>query len=273
MKPGWLGCLLLLVPALACADYPRRIVSLYPHATELVAVLDASRLVAVDGASNFPPQVRHLPRVSAYPEPSTEALLALRPDLVITWTSRQQARLAARLNRYGIKVLAIEPQTPAGVADEIRKLGKLLGVDEGAQALASGYEQRLAGLKQRYQFAERIRVFVEVSEKPLMTVSGRSFLGKMVEDCGGENIFASQPAAAPLVSLEAVLVHRPEIIVTTSGQASLAQWQRYRQLPAVQNGQLHLLGNDELMRPGPRLPEGMEMLCRLIDRARSAKMP
>ena len=57
MKPGWLGWLLLLVPALGCADYPKRIVSLYPHATEMVAALDAGRLVAIDGASNFPPQV------------------------------------------------------------------------------------------------------------------------------------------------------------------------------------------------------------------------
>ncbi len=75
------------------------------------------------------------------------------------------------------------------------------------------------------------------------------------------------------MSLEAVLVYGPEIIISTSSQTSLAHWYRYTWLPAVRNGQLHVITRDELMRPGPRLPEGMEMLCRLIDQARMAKMP
>ena len=263
-----LGAVLLLAVSLAWADVPKRIISLYPHTTEMIAALDASRLIAVDRASNFPPQILHLPRIPAYPEPSVEALLALRPDLVVTWSRQQQARLAARLSRYGIQVMAIEPEGPEAVAVEIRKLGVLLGLVKEAERLAADYELRLARLKKRYSSGQRPRIFLQVSEKPLMTVSSRSFLGKVVSDCGADNVFAIQAAAVPLVSQEAVLLYQPEIIVSTSGHESLGGWRKYAWLPAVRNGQLYVISNDELMRPGPRLPDGMEKLCRLIDQAR-----
>lgn len=273
MKLSRLWWLLLLVLAQADAAPPKRIVSLYPHATEIVAALDANRLIAIDGASNFPPQVQHLSRIQAYPEPSIEALLALRPDLVITWTRQHQAKLAKRLFRYGINVVAIEPEKPADVSVEIRKLGLLLGLEKQADWVAADYERRLRALQQHYAAKKRVKVFLQISEKPLMTVSERSFLGKAIDDCGADNAFATQPAVVPLVSLEAVLVYGPEIIIGTSGQTSLAHWHRYKWLPAVRDDQLYAVTRDELMRPGPRLPEGMEMLCRLIDQARMAKMP
>lgn len=273
MKRYVVCCFFLLMSVQTEAETYKRIVTLFPHATEMVAALDSTRLIAIDGASNFPPQVQNLPRVRAYPEPSVEALLALRPDLVITWTRQQQTKLAARLSRYGIKVIAIEPQNPGDVSVEIRKLGYLLGLERQAEALAVNYDQRLVNLQKRYYSAKRVKVFFQVSENPLMTVSNRSFLGLVIEQCAGDNAFAQQPAAVPLVSLETVLAYRPEMIISTSNQQSLAQWQRYKLLPAVHDGQLHVMDNDELMRPGPRLPEGMDRLCRLIDQARAAKMP
>ena len=273
MRLGRLGWMLLLGPVLASAQPPQRIVSLYPHATEMVAALDVDRLVAVDSASNYPEQVRKLPRLTAYPEPSLETLLALRPDLVITWSPAQQARLASRLGRYGIQVMAIAPEKPEDVAREIRKLGQLLERSKQADELADRFSRRLVALQQHYSGREPVRVFLQVSARPLLSVSDRSFLGQAIRVCNGRNIFAAQKSAVSPVSLEAVLAARPEAIFSTTNLAALHVWRRYATLPAVARQQLYVLDDDRLLRPGPRLVDGLEMLCRRIDQARAAKMP
>jgi ABC-type Fe3+-hydroxamate transport system substrate-binding protein len=239
----------------------------------MVAALDVERLVAVDSASNYPDQVTKLPRLAAYPEPSLETLLALRPDLVMTWSHSQQARLASRLERYGIRVIVIAPERLEDVAGEIRKLGHVLGRSKQANELAEHFLQRLAALRQHYSGREPVRVFLQVSSRPLLSVSDRSFLGQAIRVCNGRNIFSEQKTAVSPVSLEAVLAAKPEVIFSTTTSASLQPWSRYAMLPAVARQQLYVLDDDKLLRPGPRLVEGLEMLCRRIDQARAAKMP
>lgn len=250
-----------------------RIISLAPHATELVALLAAERLIAVDEASDFPPAILHLPKVKNYPAPNIEAILALKPDLVVTWDQPEQVRSLAKLEKLGIKVLSIQPTTPMDVAAGLRQLGNLLKLEAKAESAALAIEQRYSAVLLANRKRQPVKVFMQLGSTPILTASSRSFLGQAIETCGGINIFANQRAVVPQISVEAVLALQPDQIISTDSINALQHWHRYKQLPAVRNGQLHAINSDLLLRPGPRLVDGIELLCLVIDQARAAKIP
>lgn len=267
------GAVACCIGSLAYAAPPQRIVALTPHITELVAALAPERLVAVDTASDYPASIKALPHIRSYPTPNIESILAFKPDLVLAWDNRDESRVLAQLVQRGVNVLSVHPQSPLDVATELRRLGKLLQQEAKAEGLAQEQERRYTALLQTYAKRRPVKVFLQISETPLLSISGRSFLGRAIRDCNGVNAFDAQLAAAPQVSREAVLGDAPEMLISTESLASLNSWRSYPQLPAVKHNRLYVLNSDALLRPGPRLIEGMEALCRLIDQARNVKMP
>ncbi|AOY02313.1 cobalamin-binding protein [Jeongeupia sp. USM3] len=246
----------------------RKVVTLAPSTTELVAAIAPRSLVGVDSASDFPGEVAGLPKVGRYDGANVEAVMALKPDLVVAWSGEAMARSLDRLRAQGIAVFVSRPGNPDEVADNLRRLGVLLGRPEQAQRQADVLQRRYAALKAEHAGRSTLKVFVQISENPLMTVSDRDFLGKAIGDCGGINVFADAVAPYPLVGVEAVLAKAPELIVSTSAKADWQAWRRYPALPAVRRGQLKPLDDDRLLRPGPRLVDGVATLCGLIDAAR-----
>ncbi|MBM3116456.1 cobalamin-binding protein [Jeongeupia naejangsanensis] len=281
----WLLLVLLLVPVAQAAvevrddngepvrlqQAAKRVVTLAPSTTELVAALAPASLVGVDSASDYPDDVRTLPRVGRYDGANVEAVMALKPDLVVAWSGDAMARSLAQLRALGIAVFISKPANPDEVADNLRRLGVLLGRDKQAVALAASLERRYARLKDRYAESRKLKVMLEISARPLMTVSDRDFLGRAIGDCGGLNVFGDAVAPYPIVSVEAVLARAPAMIISTSASADRQRWMRYSGLPAVAQGQLKVLDDDRLLRPGPRLVDGVAALCQVIDAARSAR--
>lgn len=256
----------------ALAAAPRRIVSLAPHATELLFALGAgARIVGVSAASDWPPEARALPRIGDARAIDLERVFALAPDLVVTWPYTAPAQVA-RLRARGVPVFVLDARAIDDLPKQMSRLGRLVGEARRGDALASATAVRLDALRSRYRGAAPVAVFYQIWNAPLFTVGGGHLITQAIELCGGSNSFARETLPAPMVSVEAVLAARPDVIVAGADAGRrppwLDDWRRWPTLPAVAHGQLHAVDADLLHRPGPRFVDGVDGLCAAIDGAR-----
>ncbi len=258
---------------LKLAQPARRIISLVPHATEMLYAIGAGRqLVAVSRYSNWPPPARRLPRVSGAAGIDVEAILALHPDLVVAWRSGIPASAVQRLRGFGVPVFMSEPRGLDDIPRTMEKLGRLAGREGSARKAAEGVRLSIHELRARYRGKRRVRVFYEIWPRPLMTIGGTHFINDVIRACGGENVFSHRAALDFSVSTEAVLAARPQVILAgaTGRDDWRRSWRRWPQLPAVARNQLYGIPPDLIHRPGPRLVQGAARMCVDIDRARRA---
>ncbi len=259
--------------AVALAAPARRIVSLAPHATELLYAAGAGeRVVGVLATSDWPPEAAAKPRVGDARALDLERIVALAPDLVVTWPYSAPEQVAS-LRARGVSVFITNPTTIDGIAVDLERLGALAGTLPIAKARAAEFRARLARLSARDAGARRLRVFYEIWGAPLYTIGGGHLISEALRVCGGENIFAALSLPAPAVSIEAVLDARPDVIVAGADRgvrpAWLDDWKRWTALPAVATGNLHTVDANLLHRAGPRFLDGVEGLCAVLDRART----
>ncbi len=253
----------------------RRIVSLAPDITELLYAAGAGRyLVGAVDYSDYPPAARSLPRVGGYRRLDVEALLALHPDLVVAWSGNAAASVE-RIRALGLPLFLSDPHHLEDIPSLIERLGRLAGSAPPARRAAAGFRARVARLRGRYAGRSTVGVFYEVWNSPLMTVGGGQILNDVLRLCGGRNVFGGLSEAAPQISVEALLVADPEVIVV-SGMGELrpqwlADWRRWPQLTAVRRNNLFLVPPDLLQRAGPRLLDGAALLCRDLELARSRR--
>ncbi len=279
------GLIVLAVAATACGPAPRdatpepatsdarRIVTLSPHLAELVFEAGAGdRLVGVVEFSDFPPPVRGLPRVGDAFRVDYEAVTALKPDLILAWTSGNPPETVQRLRDLRFRVVALEPAEVGDIADHLARIGELAGTGAVANAAAERFRARLAALRTRPGNATPVSVFVQLSERPWFTVTDRHFLGQGLRLCGGRNVFGDLSGITAIVSQESIIDAAPDVIIASDmgagGAAPLAGWAAWKDLPAVKNGQLYALNADLLSRPSARILDGIEGLCGFLDRAR-----
>lgn len=285
---GWIAGVLLGHSALAApvsavddqghtvqlAQPAQRVISLAPHVTELIfAAGGGGKLVGTVTASDFPAEVKRLPKVGDSRQLDLERIIALKPDLLVVWLHGNAERQLEPLRRLGIPLFYSEPKTLAAIPDSLTRLGRLLGSEARAQQAAQTYRQRWQQLAQRYQQRSPLRVFYQVWNKPLYTLNGQHIVSDVIRLCGGVNIFAGLPVTAPTVTQEAVLAENPQVIIAgdMAGRASagLAMWRAFPSLEAVRRGHLFSVDADILHRPGPRILDGAAALCAQLDRARA----
>jgi len=253
----------------------RRIVSLSPHGTELLFAAGAGRqVVGAVAYSDYPPAAEKIPRVGGYNSLDWERIVALEPDLVVAWHSGNGPDTIARLRTLGLTVYVSEPRALEDIPDNIERLGRLSGHGGIAAKTGSDFRRQLQDLEQTYAHRTPVTVFYQVWHQPLMTIGGPHLISRLIELCGGRNIFAGLDALAPAVSVEAVLARDPRVIIASGmGEARpewLDDWRRWPGLRAVRHGQLHFVPPDLLQRPTPRLLEGAARLCMALDEAREA---
>lgn len=255
------------------AQPARRIVSLAPHITELLFAAGAgARIVGADAWSDYPPAARAIARIGDASRIDLERVLALKPDLVVAWDSGNPRADIAQLRRLGIPVFISEPRHLQDIADDLRKLGHLAGADASAEAAAQAFETRAAALRAEYAEQRPLRVFYQITAQPLMTVNGSHLISELLAVCGGDNVFADLVVLAPAVSTEAVLGTDPDVIIagTWPGEPDTAfnTWKRWPQMSAVRNGRLYTVSADDLHRATPRLLDGAQQVCELLQQAR-----
>lgn len=258
--------------SIALASPARRIVSLAPHATELLFAAGAGeRVVGVLDPANWPPEAAAVPRVGTAAGLDLERIAALKPDLVVVWPYLAPAQVE-RLRALGMAVFVSDPHTPAAIAVELERLGTLAGTQASAARAAAAFSARLSALASRARGAATVSVFYEIWHQPLYTVGGRHLITAAIRLCGGENVFGALAALAPSVGIEDVLAARPEAIIAGTDDAVrpewLDEWKRWSELPAVARDNLFAVDANLLHRAGPRFAAGAEQLCAALDRAR-----
>ncbi|ODU82733.1 MAG: hypothetical protein ABT00_10855 [Bordetella sp. SCN 68-11] len=255
----------------------RRVVSLAPHATELLYAAGAgSAIVGVDRYSNYPPEALKLPRVGNGLQPNAERIVALAPELVVLWAYGDGLAHAglpdSLLERLGVRLYYSNPRKLADIPDAIERLGELTGTRAAAEVHAADLRRRLAALAARYAGQRPVRVFYQVGSQPMYTVNDRGIIGDALRTCGAVNVFGGLSAAAPMVGAESVLRENPQaIIVGQAGpgaDAALAAWKNFGPALAAVPDNLWTVDPDAMHRPGPRMIEATERLCERIDATR-----
>ncbi len=254
---------------------PQRIVSLAPSNTEqLFAIGAGDRVVGVTLYDNYPPQVQTLERVGGYVDKSisVEKIISLRPDLVLSRGVIQRGVITA-LERVGIAVVASEPKNFDEVYESIALMGRLTDRVQQAAQVVADMRQRVARIRRKVAaipLAQRVTVFYKAYDEPLITAGSSTFIGHVIEMAGGINIFTDLKESYPQVSAEEVLRRNPAVILgpVSNGMSlsvtSTLQRPGWRHLDAVKNRRIHLLDDDLLSRPGPRLAEGLEVVVKAL---------
>lgn len=250
----------------------QRIISLAPYITELLFAAGAGEaIVAVTAFSDYPEAARSLAQVGDGGGLDLEAILALQPDLVVAWQSGNPRGQIERLQSLGITVFFSEPRRLGDVPATLQRLGRLAGTESVAAAQADSFNRRYAELLERYAQRPKVSVFYQIWEQPLMTLNGEHLFSDVLRLCGGENVFNALPTLAPQIDIEAVLLANPDVIVVAADDGDsplLAAWQRWPQLSAVKRGHVYAIQRDQLVRHSPRILDGAERLCELLDAAR-----
>jgi iron complex transport system substrate-binding protein len=247
-----------------------RIVALAPHLAEIAFAAGAGpRLVGVSSFSRHPAEAERLPVVATYGRIDIERLIALRPDLVLAWRSGNSPLQVDRLQSVGIRVFVTEVRVLADIPRIVREIGVLAGSVELAEARARDFEREVDRLRRSYANQRRLAVFLEIWHQPMLTVSGAHLLSDALGVCGGRNVFAAAKTLTPLVSRERILDARPDAIVTSGfGSEGLPTWKGFESVPAVRNRRIYAIDPDVLHAQGPRVLEGVRMLCQRLEPAR-----
>jgi iron complex transport system substrate-binding protein len=252
-----------------------RIITLAPFLTELVYAAGAGdKLAAVSSYSDFPAEAILKPIIGDASAIDMERLIALKPDVVIAWKSGGHAAATERLGKFGMQVLVVEAEHLADVSRLLRTIGKIAGTESVAEASAKNFEQRLSDLRQRYANNKPQKVFFEIWHSPLITVGGKHFISEAMEICNGKNIFAEVSAQVPTVGLESIYAANPQAIISSTSareQDAMQPWRAHTKLQAVKNKHVFALDPDLIQRQTPRLLDGVEIMCVLLEKSAAAK--
>ena len=251
----------------------RRIISMSPHVTELLfSAGGGERIVGAMNFSDYPEAAKRIPLIGSNSQIDMERAVSLKPDLLIVWKSGNTARQLEQLQQLGVPVFFSEPRRLDDVATSLTRFGQLLGTEPVAQKAAADYRAQIAALGARHSKRPTVRVFYQIWDKPVYTLSGDHMVSDAIRLCGGENVFADLKAKAPSVSVEAVVQENPEAIIGDEphgpDDAGITIWKPFRAMTAVGRGNLFTLNSELLTRSGPRLPQGVTQLCERLETAR-----
>jgi len=254
----------------------RRVVSLAPDLAELLYGIGAgSTLQGAVEYTDYPDAAKKVPRVGDAFHVDTEKLLTLKPDLVLVWEGGTPKPLIDKLRSLKLPVLAIGTHELLDIASNMETLGIATGHGEVAQLAAEDFRTRLGALRSRYADQAPLTVFYEISAQPLFTVGGGQSISRLMEVCGGRNVFADLTELGPAVSLESVLARDPQVIVSGDGEGDTAQrfkdWQRWPKLAATREGNFVTLDDDWISRSTPRLLDAGKQLCEALQKIRDKR--
>ncbi len=254
----------------------RRIIAIAPNLAELVYAAGAGeRLIATVRGADYPPDVTVLPSVGDASGLDFERVRHLEPDLILAWGSGNKPADLERLEAGPITTVVLEPRSLADISRHMRIVGKLAGTETVADAAADRFERRLLRLRKRYSGTPVIDVVVEIWHQPVFTVGDAHPLSDALRVCGGRNALGAYPLLAGPVPLEDILAAHPDVILSLTGMPEAdtrARWREHLPLSGHHPARLVSMDPDLLTRPGPRVLDGVELLCGRLDQLRLDQM-
>lgn len=254
----------------------QRVISMAPHITEMLfAAGGGTRIVGAMNFSDYPEAAKKIPLVGTSAQLDMERVIALKPDLLIVWQGGNTARQLEQLRQLGIPMFYSDPRKLDDVATSLLRFGRLMGTDAAAGAAAASFRSRIGALGARYGKRPPVRLFYQIWDKPLYTLSGTSIVSDAIRLCGGVNIFGHLTVKAPAVTMEAVIHADPEAIFGGDqhdpADQGLTIWHQYKGMQAVRRNNLFTLGGELLTRASPRMVEGATDMCEKLELVRQRR--
>ena len=250
---------------------PKRIVSLAPNITEILFSLGLDEeIVGVSIHCNFPEKAKTKVRVGSYISLDFEKITSLKPDLIIATGAGNTREMVDRLEKLGFQTYAIYPKNFNDILKSIGHIGEVVNREKEARGIIEGLRKRCQRVIELTKGLPRPKVFIQIGDAPIVTVGKGSFADDLIRLAGGENIAGKEKEVYPRFGMEEILKRSPEVIVISSMnpkgdyQKILEQWTRWKTIPAVKNGRIHLIDSDLLDRPSPRIIDGLEELARVL---------
>jgi len=250
------------------------IVCLSPNITEIVFALGlADKVAAVSSDSDWPSEAKEKKTIGTFWDPDIETIISCKPGLVITEDFAQQKNVADSLDRTGIKVLSLKIDTIDQMLDAIKKIGEAAGKKEEGEKLAGKISEQIKSLKQRFGTEQKPKVLWIVQPEPLRVAGRKTFINEIIETVGGENAIGESIQQYPQIDTENALLSGADVIIQSAMDkkniaaeqaAAEKHWSSIKRLPAVKNGRIYVVDPDLVLRLGPRLPEGIEMIGNLL---------
>ena len=247
---------------------PQRIVSLAPHITETLFALGAGeRIVGVASGETHPPAASTLPRVvtddGLTPDPN--AIVQARPDLVLTATTGDWIE---PLRTAGLSVITLTASDLGDALKDMRSIGRLTGEAQAASELVSEIRQGIRTVRSTSKSNEGApKVFVEVFSEPLIGAASESFVGSLVMASGGQAVPESEDPY-PAISLDQLNALDPDVYLAAASSAvtieRITTRPGFSDLRAIREQRVHLISDELLLRPGPRMVEGLEAIASII---------
>jgi len=251
------------------AKTPLKIVSLAPSNTEILYALGlGDKVVGVDQYSNFPEEATKKEKVGGFSDTNIEKVVGLSPDLVLA-TSIHQKTIVPALEARNLTVVILQPKDLAGVAENMRMIGKLAGVRDKAETEAKNFQTKLDKVTAKLSGAsQKASVFFDLGD--LYTFAPGAFVNDMLVRAGGTNIVTDTSNPFPQLTNELVVAADPTVILTTAepdDATALVDFSKragWDKLTAVKNKRVVALNPDVTNRPGPRAADGVELIARAL---------
>ena len=255
----------------------KRIVSMAPSSTELLFAIGLDEeIVGVTTFCNYPDAAKGKAKIGGYFNPNVEAILSLEPDLIVATPDGYSKDRVEKLDSAGAPVFLVDPKDVDEILATMLTLGKVTGKENTAKQVVGKLRARVEAVREKVKAVpqeKRPKVFYEIGHDPLITAGPGTFVDNLITDAGGINIANDVTTNWPRYSVEAVLTKEPDIIITaphvssddkTEIETRTDAWKKYRTIPAVQNGRIYPVISDILLRPGPRIVDGLETLHSLF---------
>lgn len=254
-----------------------RIISISPNSTEIIASLGAAdRLVAVSNFCVWPESIKSLPRIGGLFDVNLEALLTLRPDLVVLRGRQKAVEDLCAAN--GITLFQDRTENLEDIYTTLHDLGEILGAGDKAIEVETNMRHRLDGIAHAVSGRARPRVLITIARNTdsissVMTGAKGTFVDDMIHAAGGENVFSDSAIAYPSISPESILVAQPDVIIEAMPETKmtrelekklLAQWREFGGLPAVKNHRVHIMTDDNATIPSPRIVDVIAKLAKWL---------
>ncbi len=250
------------------------IVSLAPNITEILFAIGlGDEIAGVTLDSDYPPDAVEKPKVGTFWQPDIEAVVAARPDLIITLGFEQQKNLAERLRRIGYNSLTVNIEKVSDLFDAIERIGAATGRQQLANELMSRIRTKLQQLASLVDAESKVRVLWVVQREPLRVAGRDTFVNEMIELAGGENAIGTTVHKYPPIGSEQVIACNADVIIESAmgredienqRDRALQHWNKFKHLPAVANRRVYVISGDTVSRLGPRLYEGTETIARCL---------
>ncbi len=245
---------------------PQRIVSISPAFTEVLYSLKLdSKIVGVTRFCNYPKTARKKPKVGDM-NTSAEAVLALKPDLVVALAYANDAAVA-QLDKLGLTVFTIDPKTIEQTMRDIRTVGRITGSSKAAEAVVKQMKSKIATAGKQRAGKPKLSVLAVVQPSPLWAAGPKTFVDEMIRLANAENVARDARPGFVTFSKELAISRNPDVIVVGQRREidyflKSPQWRRTN---AVKNKRVYVINSDLMMRAGPRLADGLLELTKKLN--------